>query len=222
MNRFVFTSDTHLRIDPGKFFVPAGDVFVHCGDGTLNGTVQEMAQVVQWMKGLPHPLKIYVPGNHDTCLCPYEGPVGPLLLKEAGIRLLIDEEIAVNGLSIYGYPWVPKYGPFRFMHERGKSITVDRIPTQLDVLICHGPPFQILDRTGSGNRAGCRQLRDRIDVVKPKLVVFGHIHESYGKETWEGIDFLNVSACNKHMDAVNQPVVVDLPGESIRETGLWI
>lgn len=49
------------------------------------------------------------------------------------------------------------------------------------MLITHGPPRMILDRVDDGSFTGCAQLRDAIaHRVKPRLHVFGHIHEGYG------------------------------------------
>jgi hypothetical protein len=47
-----------------------------------------------------------------------------------------------------------------------------------DVLITHGPPAHHLD---SGH--GCLALLDTLWRLRPKLHVFGHIHEGRGVET---------------------------------------
>ena len=54
------------------------------------------------------------------------------------------------------------------------------IPLDTDVLITHGPPFGILDRCYDDQRVGCEELLKAVKRVKPKLHVFGHIHENYG------------------------------------------
>ena len=38
----------------------------------------------------------------------------------------------------------------------------DLIPSYTDIVITHGPPHGILDRTISNENAGCRELLDRL------------------------------------------------------------
>ena len=52
------------------------------------------------------------------------------------------------------------------------------IPDDTDILITHGPPLGYGDKCCSGQRAGCAELLSTVQLrVKPKLHVFGHIHE---------------------------------------------
>lgn len=61
----------------------------------------------------------------------------------------------------------------------------DLIPNSTDVLVTHGPPYMILDRNLEGLFTGCQQLREAVvDRVKPRLYVFGHIHEGYGTPSY--------------------------------------
>ena len=71
-----------------------------------------------------------------------------------------------------------------------------KIPNDVDVLITHGPPANILDLTISNEHAGCAQLLKRIKQIKPRLHVFGHIHEGYGREEQDSTIFVNASTCN--------------------------
>lgn len=53
-------------------------------------------------------------------------------------------------------------------------------PGGVDIMITHGPPLGIRDTTHRGDQVGCRHLRRAVGRCKPKLHVFGHIHESAG------------------------------------------
>ena len=44
----------------------------------------------------------------------------------------------------------------------------------------HGPPKGILDRTIYGQEVGCETLTDRLPALRPRLHLFGHIHEDHG------------------------------------------
>lgn len=48
-----------------------------------------------------------------------------------------------------------------------------------DIVITHGPPHGILDRTVEG-RAGCEALFAAVAHARPALHCFGHIHEGWG------------------------------------------
>src|ERR1700691_4090932 len=62
--RLVCISDTH-NAQPS---VPSGDVLIHAGDLTQNGTTEELQAAVSWIASLPHPIKVVVAGNHDKAL----------------------------------------------------------------------------------------------------------------------------------------------------------
>lgn len=46
--------------------------------------------------------------------------------------------------------------------------------------LTHGPPYDVFDRTNRGVFAGCKALADRLPSLRPRLHVFGHIHEAHG------------------------------------------
>ena len=87
------------------------------------------------------------------------------------------------------------------------------IPEGLDILVTHGPPMGILDRTATDEAVGCEALRDRIAAMErpPRLHVFGHIHEAYGIHETPATIFANASICDLRYAAVNPAVVIDLP-----------
>jgi hypothetical protein len=78
------------------------------------------------------------------------------------------------------------------------SATQALIPDGTDVLITHGPPVGIGDRSDDAVRAGCADLLVAVSRVKPLLHLFGHIHPDGGcwpeadtcfanVTTWEGL-----------------------------------
>jgi hypothetical protein len=64
--RIVCVSDTHNDDLTGH--VPAGDVFVHAGDMTDDGTQEELERALDWIRNLPHKLKVVIPGTGITSL----------------------------------------------------------------------------------------------------------------------------------------------------------
>jgi hypothetical protein len=92
-----------------------------------------------------------------------------------------------TALSIYGSPWQPEFYDWAYNLPRGTALKEkwDMIPTTTDVLITHGPPHGILDKAADGVLCGCRELLTTVkNRVKPRLHIFGHIHEGYGKQMY--------------------------------------
>lgn len=49
------------------------------------------------------------------------------------------------------------------------------------VLICHNPPYGIVDKAFNGKHVGSKIILKAIKKYQPKLVLCGHIHEAKGK-----------------------------------------
>lgn len=62
--RIVCISDTHNS----QPTVPLGDVLIHAGDLTENGSFEEVQNGLTWLSSQPHKYKIFVAGNHDVLL----------------------------------------------------------------------------------------------------------------------------------------------------------
>lgn len=54
--RFVCLSDTHSQ----TFEVPPGDVLLHSGDLSILGKYDQLKVTVDWLRGLPHKVKMSV------------------------------------------------------------------------------------------------------------------------------------------------------------------
>ena len=84
------------------------------------------------------------------------------------------------------------------------------IPEDTDVLVTHGPPYGIQDKTINGIHTGCKVLLEKVMKIKPKLHVFGHIHEAYGTTVKDGIIFHNASLSNFAYKIVNKVEVFEI------------
>jgi Icc-related predicted phosphoesterase len=186
MTRIVAVADTHLSHD---LEVPDGDVLVHAGDMLQHGSLEELARAAAWLRTLPHRTKVVVAGNHDVCLQkrPAEARA---LLQDAGFVYLEDSAATIDGLVFYGSPWQPIYRVWAFGARRGPELAAKwkQIPDRVDVLVTHAPPYGYGDRTRPGHpegerRVGCIDLLARVSEVRPKLHLFGHIHQDPGR--WE-------------------------------------
>lgn len=217
--RLVCVSDTHNR--HAALEVPEGDVLVHAGDFTLKGTREEVRAFDLWLGSLPHRHKLVVAGNHDW-LFERSPEEARQLLTQA--RYLQDSGASVEGVRFWGSPWQPWFLDWAFNLQRGAPLREkwDLIPEGVDVLVTHGPPHGVRDTVaktlprvvaglmGEGRHAGCEELLHAVARVRPRLHVFGHIHEGYGRETRDDVEFVNASCCDERYRPVNPPLVVDL------------
>jgi Icc-related predicted phosphoesterase len=125
---------------------------------------------------------------------------------------LNDSGVEIEGMTVWGSPITPFFFDWAFNRHRGAHIRRhwDLIPAGVDILVTHGPPYGILDRTARGQCVGCEELLPVVERLRPRLHVFGHIHEAYGQVEVKGTRFVNASVLDLHYRRVNAPVVIDV------------
>lgn len=187
--RIVLVSDTHGY--HSLTTVPDGDVLVHAGDVCRHGGLEDVDDFNRWLGTLPHPHKVVICGNHDWC---FEEKPDEARRRLTNAIYLQDSGCEIGGLTFYGSPWTPVFFDWSFMLPETELATKwAAIPDRVDVLITHGPPHGVLDFTNREEHAGSAALFDRVLRVRPRLHVFGHIHEAAGRFEHNGTTFVNAS-----------------------------
>lgn len=191
------THDLHFRVDIAS--LPKGDIFIHAGDFMKISTEAELTRFRQFLGLLPYKHKIVIAGNHDFALdkVAYEkslrqskhavfkaNPVNSddeIKKLKAVCTYLEHEAVEVEGLKIFGSPYSPEFYDWGFMYSEKEGEKLwSMIPEKTDILITHGPPYGILDTNIQNQHTGCPHLLERVLAIKPRLHVFGHIHQAYG------------------------------------------
>lgn len=187
----VLMSDTHMYHDAHP--VPAGELLLHAGDLTHRGLPEQIAACDAFFARQPHPHKVMVAGNHDF-LFERRPSEARALIRHA--TYLEDSETTAAGLRIWGSPWQPWFLDWAFNLKTEAELAAKwaLIPDGIDVLLTHSPPYGIGDLCDNGDRPGCKALLRRVFEVKPRLHVFGHIHENRG--WWQCGETLFVNAAN--------------------------
>jgi len=222
--RIVCISDTHSLHNGMLYNIPQGDILIHSGDCTNVGRQNDVRDFINWfqnIQGFTH--KIFIAGNHDfafqrkpTWLNLY---IDPSILTENNVTYLEDGELEIissefsRPIKIYGSPWQPEFFDWAFNLPRNGEVLKekwDSIPNNTDILITHGPPHGIRDFTPNNLQVGCELLRERVEVLKPLLHVFGHIHGAYGVAMIGDTVFANASTCTERYRPINKPLVFDL------------
>jgi Icc-related predicted phosphoesterase len=197
-------SDTHGLHQSVE--IPKADILIHAGDITSHGALDEVEDFNRFLGSLPHQEKIVIAGNHDFC---FEHDRETCEAALTNCIYLQDEQVTVRGIRVYGSPWQPWFFDWAFNLQRGPEIRAkwDLIPDNTDILVTHGPPLGHCDKTVLGQPVGCQDLLEVVEKIRPRVHIFGHIHEAFGTSTNGYTTFINASLCNLDYEPVNPPVL---------------
>ncbi|KAJ9641610.1 hypothetical protein H2204_002672 [Knufia peltigerae] len=201
--RIVCVSDTHNQTPR----LPSGDILVHAGDLTNQGSRSELEKTVSWLAKTDFKIKIVVSGNHDItadvdfyreygayfhsqkredpeqCIALLSSHSIVYLNHEARQIWLTHDDGAVTPLKIFGSPYSPSRGCWAFGYSAEEASCLwDQIPLDSDIVVTHTPAKYHRDECSTRGTAGCEILRQTLWRVRPRLFVCGHIHEAYGVE----------------------------------------
>lgn len=210
--KILFLSDTHSKGLSKIFdglYIDDVDVLVHCGDFSNMGKLHEMINFNKWLGKLPFKHKIFIAGNHDLCMEKDPNWAKSIITNATYLQ---DEELIIDGVKFYGTPWCVSFGSWAFGLP-GNSEAMEKkramIPDDVEILITHTPPYQIMDVNFLGEHCGCVKLRHRVNELKKlKYHCYGHLHEGYSPIPFG--KFINCSVCNEKYEAVNSPVIVEI------------
>jgi len=208
--KILFLSDTH-GLHQKLRDLPQADILIHSGDISNRGRDAEVEDFIKWFSAQNYQYKVFIAGNHDFY---FEGMTVERMQKllPQDVYYLCDTGITIEGLNIWGSPVTPWFFDWAFNRKRGKDISRHwkLIPENTDILITHGPPFGILDRTEAGLNAGCEDLLAEVNMIKPKYHLFGHIHEGYGMRESSYTTFVNGSILDQNNIIRNLPIAFEV------------
>lgn len=225
MLKLVVISDTHCS--HARLDIPKCDILIHCGDFTWVGKRNEVEDFVKWFKQQPAKHRICIAGNHEMTFDPNVPNYNPkikALILDSDIIYLENGSVKIKGIKFYGTPWTPWFFDWAFNgitdanlpFTRGVSLTsvYDEIPHDVNVLISHGPPYDILDMSNMGDeRTGSVEMRrmTREKLNDLTLYLCGHIHEARGVKVEDGgITYINASSLDRDYKNIRQPIIIHL------------
>ncbi len=168
----------------------------------------------RWLDAVPAKHVAATWGNHD-----FIGQESPDLVPKLRWNLLVDRAMTIEGYRIYATPWQPVFMDWAFnLTEPQLERKWSLIDTTTEILVCHGPPHGYGDNAPRGNRpdelVGSPSLLARIERIRPRLVVCGHIHNGRGRWELPGhppVTLANVTVLDERYNVVHAPMVFDLP-----------
>jgi Icc-related predicted phosphoesterase len=191
--------------------LPQGDVLLHAGDISYRGRKDEIKDFLNWFNNLNFKYKIFIAGNHDFF---FEKASKRELehIIPPGIIYLQDSEVAIDGIKIWGSPVTPWFFNWAFNKPRGEPLRKHwaLIPGNVDILLTHGPIYGVLDTVINDQHVGCKDLLKKVQEIKPRFHVFGHIHEGYGTVKIGATRFFNACVLNENYELVNKPQVFEI------------
>lgn len=214
MKKIVCISDTHGKHN--QLTIPDGDILIHAGDVSSIGTVEQVCAFNKWLGTLPHKHKIICAGNHDAIFDKKWVPAKYLITNATYLE---DSFTIVDGIKIYGSPYSPEFCNWYFGLPRGEPLKQKwaMIPEDTDILVTHGPPAGILDLAPEGKNVGCVDLLKRIEEIRPRYSIFGHIHGQHGQLTYGHITYINASMLDEMYMPGYDAIVVEWRDSDAKE-----
>lgn len=182
--RVLAFSDLHRDLDAARSIVSrSGDHDVVIGAGDFGSVRKGLQAVVDVLSGIETPA-VVVPGNAESAAELERACVG-----WDAARVLHGSGVEIDGVPFYGLgaavPVTP-FGDWSFdLSEQEAGLLLEGCPRSA-VLVSHSPPLGLVDADASGKPLGSSAVLDAVRTRRPRLVVCGHIHASWGREATVG------------------------------------
>ena len=203
--KVVCISDTHCS-NPD---VPDGDLLIHTGDMTNNGTFDELQALLDWLKTLPHKHKVVIAGNHDDLLDtafvsdrpqlemgPHDKVPGrtradldwgDIVYLENSIATITFDSVAdkmgpTRSLKIFGSPLtpiIPGYPTFAFQYDPEMRDPWEGLIPDDADIVLTHGP----PKFHLDINRGCTHLLREVWRARPPLMIWGHWHVAHGQKT---------------------------------------
>jgi len=167
-------SDLHRDLDQGaKLVEMSAEADVVIGAGDFASVHEGLEETIGALDGIETPT-VLVPGNNETADALRAAAAG-----WAAATVLHGEGTTIDGVEFFGLgAGVPTPWDWSFdLSEEEAAAMIAPCPEGA-VLVLHSPPKGHCDGPGEG--FGSPALLAAIEAKRPRLVVFGHIHEDWG------------------------------------------
>ncbi len=177
MTRVMAFSDLHMFRSRAADLVEASkeaDLVIGAGDFCNMRT--GLDEAISMLDGIQAPF-VTVPGNAESDEELRRAvPPGATVLHGTGIK--------VAGLQIFGLGGAVPPTPFGGWSWDLTEVEAEKrlsSCSEADVMVVHSPPKGIADVSSAGQSLGSKAIRAAIERVQPRLVLCGHIHDSWGE-----------------------------------------
>ncbi|MCQ2083936.1 MAG: metallophosphoesterase [Bacteroidaceae bacterium] len=228
--KFTAISDLHGYL-PKE--LPSGDVLCICGDIVPLDYQSDFTQSVAWFcmdfapwaDSQPYRKVVFIGGNHDFFLQELGGKHSPASVMkhllpgphkgQSKLVYLCDNSVEIDGIRIYGTPWIADLARWAFYKPEDELIEVyDRIPKKCDILLSHMPPRacdagRVMQRGhfNSMENYGSQMLANAISTRDIKYALCGHVHTgNHIPESFDSVsNVVNVSLKDENYKVAFKP-----------------
>jgi len=199
----MFISDSCGQHD--ALMLPWGNMIIHAGNITRNGTRSEVVDFLQWFAHLNYQHKIFIAGTDDHFF--EKEPKAVRRLIPAGVIYLEESGVEIGGLKIWGSPYNSYNHGSAFGKTEEKIVGHwEKIPDDSNMLVIHSPAYGVLDKNAKGEHEGSKDLLRKLVKVEPRYFICGHRQSTHGYEYRYGIHFINASVTNDEFKITHKPV----------------
>ena len=179
--RLLLVSDLHRNLEAAASVVErAPEVHVVVGAGDFAVMRRGLDEIVGVLSEIETPT-VLVPGNGESAV----------ELTDACSSWPSAHVLHGTGVEIDGVPFFGLGGgvPVTPLGDWSYDLTEDEAGVLLAdcpmgaVLVSHSPPSGHVDLDGSGRHLGSTAVLATIEATRPRLVVCGHIHSSWGRRS---------------------------------------
>ena len=176
-------SDLHRDLDQAARLVEmSADADLVIGAGDFASIHEGLEETIGALAPITTPT-ILVPGNNETLEALRGAAAG-----WPAATVLHGEGTTVDGVEFFGLgagiPQTPWDWSFDLSDEEATAMIAPA--PEGCVLVLHSPPLGHCDGPGGDTHFGSPALLAAVEAKRPRLVVFGHIHEAWGCESAVG------------------------------------
>lgn len=175
--KLLLFSDLHRDQDAARKLVEFSrdaDLMIGAGDFAIQR--KGLVDTIEILREATCPA-VLVPGNGESAeelteAC-HDWPLAHVLHGSAA---------TVAGVTFFGIgggiPTTP-FGDWSYDFSESEAVDLLKPLAANSVMVTHSPPWECVDVDGSGTHRGSPAIRKAIEEQQPRLVVCGHVHDSW-------------------------------------------
>ena len=170
-------SDLHRDLEQGARLIEMStEADVVIGDGDFASMHEGLEETIAALAAISTPT-VLVPGNNETA-----DALRAAAAEWGAATVLHGEAAAIDGVEFFGLGAGIPVTPWEWSFDLDDAEAEKRLAPCPEgaVLVLHSPPRGHCDAAADGTEFGSPALLRGIEAKRPRLVVCGHIHESWG------------------------------------------
>jgi uncharacterized protein len=178
--RILAFSDLHRDLGQAAELVAmSAEADAVIGAGDFASVHEGLAETIGALAAIEAPT-VLVPGNNET-----EEALRETAARWSAATVLHGEGATIAGAEFFGLGAGVPVTPWEWSFDLDEEAAAAKLAgcPEGAILVLHSPPRGHCDTGGGGDHLGSESLLRAVERTRPRLVVCGHIHESWGCES---------------------------------------